>query len=112
MLHLPGGKIGGFERDGAIHEIGIRPEHLRFISTDTTDGLSGTVLTTENLGSDTFTFVNLPDFDRSFLVRSEGAKPMPQGAQVRVSFDPSAAHLFATDGRALALPSALQRAMA
>lgn len=111
-MNLPGGKIGALERKDAIHEIGIRPEHAHFIKDDAEQGLAGTVLTTENLGSDTFTFIDLPSFERPFLVRSEGAKPLQRGAPVRVTFDASDAHLFAADGSALTKVRSTERAFA
>jgi multiple sugar transport system ATP-binding protein len=84
---------------GADCTVGIRPEHLAFSD----DGpISGTVLATEMLGSETIIFATLPSGE-SLTASIRGIRSLPQGSPVHFSVGSSFVHVF--DAQDLALPS-------
>ncbi|MEQ8919674.1 MAG: ABC transporter ATP-binding protein [Marinovum algicola] len=94
-LEVPGGY------DGAVAELGIRPEHLRLC--DPGQGaLTGRVSHVEYLGADASVFVTVAG-DAVLNLRGAGRDMPREGAEVGLSFDPADMHLFAADGTALRL---------
>jgi len=84
---------------GADCTVGIRPEHLPLSD----DGpISGTVVATEMLGSETIVFATLPSGE-SLTASIRGIRSLPQGAPVHFSVGSSFVHVF--DAQDLALPS-------
>ncbi len=84
---------------GADCIVGIRPEHLALSD----DGpISGTVVATEMLGSETIVFATLPSGE-SLTASIRGIRSLPQGAPVHFSVGSSFVHVF--DAQDLALPS-------
>ena len=81
---------------GAAH-VGLRPEHLSLGQ----GPLSGEVLATERLGSDTFAHVEVAGVERPVMVRLPGDARLATGAAVRLAFDPARLYAFDADGRAL-----------
>ena len=89
---------------GASH-VGLRPEHL---TVGERGGLSGAVLATERLGSDTFAHVEVPGAPRPILARLRGDAPMRAGTTVSLGWAPE--DLYAFDASGGALPRAARRA--
>ena len=95
MNILPAALVPGAP-EGA-ETVGLRPEHLSI-----GDGpLSGTVLATERLGSDTFAYVELDGVERPLVVRIAGDQRLAAGQAVPVRWDPDALYAFDAGGRAL-----------
>jgi len=83
------------EKAGASY-IGIRPEHLSFSSES---GLwSGTVGTSEHLGSDTFVRVQVEGIDDVLTIRAEGRVDLADGKQIFVSPNEDQLHRFDAEG--------------
>jgi multiple sugar transport system ATP-binding protein len=78
--------------------VGIRPEHLR-IAEDGQGQLSGEVQIAEHLGGETFLYVTLAS-GASLTVEIQGQLAAKPGQHVGISFEPTAYHAFAADGRA------------
>jgi multiple sugar transport system ATP-binding protein len=80
---------------GAIAEktvdVGIRPEH--FLKVDR-DGIEGTVRVIENLGAETYVFVDANK--RSLCWRIPGRPDVAVGEKLRLGFHPMHMHLFST----------------
>lgn len=104
-VELPGGRLtlDGFV--SAVSEIGVRPEHLR-PGSEGAGTLSGTVLTTEHLGSDTFAHVELAPELRPAMVRLPGEQRLPAGHTVTLTFDLADAYAFDSNGSAVSLTRA------
>jgi multiple sugar transport system ATP-binding protein len=82
----------------SAHSIGIRPEHLR--ATSNGEGWSGTVVTAEHLGSDTFLSVELPERG-TVTVRQPGELGLQAGDSVTLQPDPARVHRFDEGGHAI-----------
>ncbi|MCD7058943.1 ABC transporter ATP-binding protein [Pelagibacterium xiamenense] len=75
--------------------LGVRSEHIRI----TSDGRwSGEVVHTENLGSDSYIYVEIGS-DEPLIVRQEGTSRHPVGERISVSPVESQIHRFDRDGR-------------
>jgi multiple sugar transport system ATP-binding protein len=88
---------GEVARTRGAHAYGIRPEHLA-ISRDT-GTWSGTVLLSEELGSDTFVHVDTKEAG-VVNARAVGAHEYEPGETVFLTPDDSVAHLFDENGKA------------
>ncbi len=83
-----------------ISEIGVRPEHLRL--GDGGDGrLSGRVVATEHLGSDTFAHLEVEGLERLLQVRLEGEQQVERGVLRSVTFYAAQTYGFAENGLAV-----------
>ena len=74
--------------------LGIRPEHISY-SHDKGDW-EGTVAVEEQLGSDAFLYVDVPQIG-AITVRAVGERGFGRGDKIFLSFDPRRCHLFADD---------------
>ena len=83
---------------GADCTVGIRPEHFA-LSDD--GAITGTVIGTEMLGSETIVFANLQSGE-NVTASIRGIRSLPLGALVRFSVDPRFVHVF--DDRGITLP--------
>ena len=83
---------------GADCTVGIRPEHLA-LSDD--GAISGTVIATEMLGSETIVFANLQSGE-NVTASIRGIRSLPPKAIVRFSVDPRFVHVF--DDKGITLP--------
>ncbi|WJS06008.1 ABC transporter ATP-binding protein [Roseibium aggregatum] len=99
---LPGGLLKVSAEAGDVSEIGIRPEHLR-LGTDGDGVFTGTVETTEHLGSDTFAIVQLEGQPRPIMVRLPGERRLDHRSQVSVTFDLASVYAFDQAGKSVAL---------
>ena len=63
--------------------------------------LSGTVLATERLGSDTFAHVEVEGAERPVMVRLPGDARLAPNSEVRLGFDADTLYAFDAKGRAL-----------
>jgi len=108
-LTLPGGQIALPRNIPEAVELGIRPEHMVL---DMPEGVEGRVMATEQLGSDTFVFVEIEGRDTPFQVRIEGSRAIAAGATVRMGLPPEALHFFDGTGARLDPPEPLRRALA
>jgi multiple sugar transport system ATP-binding protein len=79
---------------GADCTVGIRPEHLAL-----SDGgaITGTVITTEMLGSETIVFAHLQSGE-NVTASIRGIRSLQPGAIVRFSVDPRLVHIFDEKG--------------
>ena len=77
--------------------VGLRPEHL----TIAPGPLTGTLLTTERLGSDTFAYVEMAGMERPLVVRINGDEALAAGAAVSVNWPDDALYAFDADGNAV-----------
>jgi multiple sugar transport system ATP-binding protein len=78
--------------------VGIRPEHLALSDSG---AITGTVIATEMLGSETIVFANLQSGE-SITASVRGIRSLSQGAIVRFSVDPRFVHVF--DDKGITLP--------
>lgn len=103
-LEVPGGTLrkNGNHNLKGVTEIGLRPEHVA-ISQNGTEGIAGTIMRVEHLGSDTFAYIELPKAERPFLVRMEGDESVNMGQKVNLQFSSEATHFFNEDRQALFL---------
>ena len=74
--------------------LGIRPEHITY-SHDNGDW-KGTVTVEEQLGSDAFLYVDVPELGQ-VTVRAVGERSFNRGDTIFLSFDPERCHLFDAD---------------
>jgi ABC-type sugar transport system ATPase subunit len=78
--------------------VGIRPEHLALSDSG---AITGTVIATEMLGSETIVFANLQSGE-NITASVRGIRSLSQGAIVRFSVDPRFVHVF--DDKGITLP--------
>lgn len=97
---LPQGKITLPNLPADVSEVGVRPEHVR-IGRDGIATVSGTIVTTEHLGSDTFALVDVAADQRPVMVRLPGEQRLPSRSTVDLTFDRDAVYLFAANGAAV-----------
>ena len=76
--------------------LGIRPEHISY--SHNTGVWEGTVTVEEQLGSDAFLYVDVPQIG-AITVRAVGERGFRRGDKIFLSFDPRRCHLFADDDR-------------
>ena len=88
---LPGVKANDMTAEMTL---GIRPEHIPY-SHDKGDW-EGTVAVEEQLGSDAFLYVDVPQIG-AITVRAVGERGFGRGDKIFLSFDPRRCHLFADD---------------
>ncbi len=74
--------------------VGLRPEHIRVMEERTENGvvLSGKLLLTEVIGSDTIVHIDVGD--KTLEVFTPGIYRQAMGKELSVSFDPQALYLF------------------
>jgi multiple sugar transport system ATP-binding protein len=77
--------------------IGVRPEHIDIVAGK--GGWQGTILLTENLGSDSFLHVDAIDIGR-LVVRAPGEFEGRPGDNISLKPDPARIHMFDDNGRA------------
>jgi multiple sugar transport system ATP-binding protein len=105
-LDLPGGREieiaprGGRAPGDRAVEVGVRPEHLS-LGPPGADGASfdGVVSLAERLGN--ATLIHVETSAGPLIVEAEGDRNARAGDKVSISLDPSRAHLFGSDGRAI-----------
>ncbi|MGQ0710057.1 MAG: ABC transporter ATP-binding protein [Rhodoferax sp.] len=86
---------GAFAQSLGAHTVGLRPEHLRV---DAQGPLSGTLRHAEQLGNETFAYVQIPDLG-DVTVRTEGTAPWQPGSSVQLGFAPEHLYRFDAQGR-------------
>ncbi|SEQ24721.1 multiple sugar transport system ATP-binding protein [Faunimonas pinastri] len=102
QMVVPGGRIGLARRiPGTAAEAGVRPEHLRLDRPGTEGSLSGRVVMTEHLGSDTYAYVQLDGSEQPILVRLSGERLVRREEPVGVVVDPETVHIFGSDANTL-----------
>lgn len=87
---------GDLAKDFGAHTVGIRPEAMEFVP-DTQKGWHGTISYVENLGSDTFAYVDV-GADELMIVRLSGKTHPKSGEAVRIGPKGQAFHLFDPEG--------------
>jgi len=105
-IDVPGGRlpIKGHKAATAIHEVGVRPEHLAFADPASAH-LVGRILLSEHLGSDTFAYVELEGLEQPVLVRLTGEQPVNRGETVGLIADLPSVHLFDAAGSVIMQPA-------
>ena len=97
-------------KEGDKVTLGIRPEHFAEPGAEG-GGIGGHVVVLEQLGDETFAYVEAPGTKEGFLIaRLPSKSPVKQGETLRLAVPEEAAHLFNADGiafRRLAEPEAL-----
>ncbi|MEV8468271.1 ABC transporter ATP-binding protein [Fluviibacterium sp. DFM31] len=99
-LSVPGGSVAA-PMSGTPTEIGVRPEHME-ITEAGANTLTGTVMASEHLGSDTFAYVSIAGVERPILVRLHGEYAINPGAAVSVGFEDRSLHYFDAEGLSIA----------
>jgi ABC-type sugar transport system ATPase subunit len=101
-LSLPGGRTVTIDaaRLERADTLGIRPEHLT-LSSPETSLLTGELEVVEHLGEYALAHLAMADGTR-IIIKLDGAPELTLHDRLHVGFDPSAVHLFDSDGRALA----------
>jgi len=84
--------------NGVDCTVGIRPEHFALSDTG---AITGTVIATEMLGSETIVFANLQSGE-NVTASIRGIRSLQPGAMVRFSVDPRFVHVF--DDKGITLP--------
>lgn len=77
-------------RSDAPRYLGIRSEHIEIADRGP---VSGTVAVCEQLGSDTYLYVDLPT-GQTIVVRAPGDYQVPEGNRIHLDFKASQVHLF------------------
>ena len=92
--------IGGKHADVyKCHTVGVRPEHLQIVESN---GIwSGTVVHTENLGADSYVYINI-DSEEPVTVRVNGTVHFSPGAHLSISPLENAIHRFNAEGKPVA----------
>ena len=85
---------GAFAQGLGAHTVGLRPEHLRF---DAQGPLAGSLRHAEQLGNETFAYVQLPELG-DVTVRVEGTAAVQPGDAVRLGFAPEHVYRFDAQG--------------
>lgn len=81
--------------------VGVRPEHLEIVQ----DGpWRGSVIYTENLGSDSFVYVDIGESD-PVIIRHEGTVSYQPGEAIVFAPRNNRYHLFSKDGRPVMSPT-------
>jgi len=81
---------------GAVTEIGVRPEDLRFVEPGTPGALNGEIYVVEPMGNETLVDVRVGDERLSLRAGRRFAAPV--GSSVGVTFDPAEACFFDAAG--------------
>jgi multiple sugar transport system ATP-binding protein len=79
--------------------LGARPEHLDI---GPQGQLGGEVMVVERLGGHTYLYVQVTPTNL-FIVQADGDNPVKVHERVAITLDPRSCHLFAPDGKAVAL---------
>ncbi len=93
-------------------EVGIRPEHLTPVGPDVPGALRGRVLMSEQLGSDTFLYADIPGLADPLLARVGGETSVTVGETIGLRVEPQLVHAFDSDGAALRHTAAVLRSAA
>ena len=96
---LAGGRGGGFDRQGAAVQVGIRPEHIDVVAAGEGQ-CDGTIDVVEYLGADSYVIVDAGPLGQ-VTVRSHGDVDLTPGSSVGLSFHDARCHFFDKDGHAL-----------
>ena len=97
---------------GSEIEVGIRPEHLTPVGPDVPGALRGRVLMSEQLGSDTFLYADIPGLADPLLARVGGETSVTVGETIGLRVEPQLVHAFDSDGAALRHTAAVLRSAA
>ena len=91
---------GAFDvAEGTDVTLGVRPEHVAI--GDAVDGIAGTVLLAEHLGSETLVHIDLDGVDGQIVAEVPGQMTVRTGTKVGLSFVPESCHVFGPDGSRL-----------
>jgi multiple sugar transport system ATP-binding protein len=99
MNFLPASVLNGHRpstADGPAAEIGVRPEHIHLGEGDLT--LEGRVITVEQLGAESFVYLDLGQPD-PVVVKATGETGARPGEPIRVGVPAGALYLFDAEGR-------------
>ncbi|MEO9168978.1 MAG: ABC transporter ATP-binding protein [Aestuariivirga sp.] len=88
---------GKFSSPHKAHTIGVRSEHLQFVSKG---GWAGKVIHAETLGSDSYVFVDIGS-DEAVIVRESGTTKHTVGSSVRIEPLKGEIHLFNEQGKSI-----------
>jgi ABC-type sugar transport system ATPase subunit len=81
-------------------EIGVRPEHVRIVSSsDKQATINGTTTVIEQLGNSTFVYVDTPS--GQMIVEGAGDLQIASGTNVGLAIDAQRAHLFSPNGQVI-----------
>jgi multiple sugar transport system ATP-binding protein len=81
--------------------LGVRPEHI--VPGDPGAGFSALVNATEQLGSDSYLYCELPG-GQKLTIHAPGQTPVRRGERTPIGLRPDACHLFRADEEGCALP--------
>ena len=84
----------------SISELGVRPGNI-VLTEPWDETLNGTVVLTEQLGSETLVYVDVAGGE-PIVVKARGGAAWKARQQVGLGIDPAFCHLFAADGAAIA----------
>jgi multiple sugar transport system ATP-binding protein len=98
---LPVAADGSGCAPGDAATLGVRPEHVGLGG----DGPEARVETTEQLGSDSYLYCELPAGQR-LTIHHPGQTPIRRHERIRIALDPAACHVFRADEGGTALPRA------
>ena len=73
--------------------LGVRPEHLRLAEADE-QGITGEVLTTEDLGSDTFAYITVSGISHPIMIRLAGNQNVGSAECLTLALDADRLHFF------------------
>jgi len=93
-------------RAGDAVQVGVRPEHLSFVSTKTAtaEGVNDIGLPIRNveyLGNESFVYAGSKNLDESYLARLPVPCRFIEGEFVRLQIDPEHVHVFDREGSAM-----------
>ncbi|MFN3685391.1 ABC transporter ATP-binding protein [Salinarimonas sp.] len=81
--------------------VGVRPEHVALAEPGRAGGLPGRIVMVEQLGSDTYVYLETQGLAQPLLVRVPGERSVRIGETVAAVLDERLVHVFASDGASL-----------
>lgn len=107
LLELTGGGVQLAAVDASSLQLGeqvtlgVRPEHLRIVDTNTTPTLQARFTALELLGDFSYLYASSEAAEEALILRVSDSLQLASGSIIGITADPERRHLFRSDGSAL-----------
>jgi len=107
LLELTGGGVQLAAVDASSLQLGeqvtlgVRPEHLRIVDTNTTPTLQARFTALELLGDFSYLYASSEAAEEALILRVSDSLQLASGSIIGITADPERCHLFRSDGSAL-----------